>query len=175
MKWVRYTQEQREWAIAQMMPPLNRRVTELARISGITTVTLRTWQNAARAEGKIVPGDGKQANRWSSADKFLMVLEAAPLSAIELSAYCRSKGIYPEQIAQWRLACEQANLSVGPTVTPAVAGAPMPLAATQLEQAKHISQLERSLKKKDRALAEAEALLVLQKKAKAIWGKGKEE
>ncbi len=175
MKWVRYTQEQREWAIMQMMPPLNRRVTELARVTGITTVTLRTWQNMARAEGKIVPGDGKQANRWSSTDKFLMVLEAAPLSAMELSAYCRSKGIYPEQIAEWRLACEQANLSVGPTVKPLAVGTPMPLAVDHLAQAKRISQLERSMKKKDRALAEAEALLVLQKKAQAIWGKDKEE
>lgn len=174
MKRVRYTEEQRAWALRQMMPPLNRAVTELARATGITEVTLRTWQNKARAEGMIVPGDGKQANRWSSADKFRMVLEAAPLSETELAAYCRRKGVYPEQIAQWRQACEQANMPAESSPKPAV-GATMPGTSDEQAQQKRIAQLERAMRKKDQALAEAEALLDLQKKAAAIWGKDKEE
>ena len=51
----------------------------------------------------------KSADRWSSSDKFQMVLEVATLSAEEQSAYCRRQGVYPEQIAQWRHACELAN------------------------------------------------------------------
>lgn len=42
MKYIRYTQEQRDWAIEQMMPPLNRAVVELAKATRITEVTLRT-------------------------------------------------------------------------------------------------------------------------------------
>lgn len=161
MKWVRYSKEQREWAIQQMMPPLNRAVVELAKATGITTVTLRTWQKEARAEGRIVPGDGKKSNRWSSADKFRIVLETAPLSEAELSAYCRRKGIYPEQIAQWRLACERANEVDVPRRMPT--------------ETKRIRELERTLKRNEAALNEANALLELQKKAEAIWGKAKEE
>lgn len=167
MKWIRYTTEQREWAIQQMMPPLNRAVVELAKTTGITAVTLRTWQEMARAEGRIVPGDGKRSDRWSSTDKFRIVLETAPLSEAELSAYCRTKGIYPEQVAQWRLVCEQANVPV--TAKPAA----MPKA--DAKQAQRIRELERMLKKKEAALAEAAALLILEKKAEAIWGKGKAE
>ena len=167
MKQVRYTTEQREWAIQQMMPPLNRAVVELAKATGITTVTLRVWQKAARAEGRIMLGDGKQSDQWSSTNKFRIVLETAPLSEIELSVYCRMKGIYPEQIAQWRLACEQANVPA--TATPAT----MP--QVDAKQAQRIRELERTLKKKDAALAEAAALLALEKKAEAIWGKGKAE
>jgi len=166
MKQVRYTTEQREWAIQQMMPPLNRAVVELAKVTGITTVTLRVWQKAARAEGRIMLGDGKQSDQWSSTNKFRIVLETAPLSEIELSVYCRTKGIYPEQIAQWRLACEQAN-------APAVKSTTIPQA--DAEQSQRIRELERSLKKKEAALAEAAALLALEKKAEAIWGKGKAE
>ena len=174
MKRVRYTEEQREWALRQMMPPLNRAVTELARATGITDVTLRTWKNRARAEGMIVPGDDKQANRWSSVDKFRMVLEAAPLSQTELAAYCRRKGVYPEQIEQWRQACEQANMPV--TSSPkAAANTAMPVTAGEQAQRQRIAQLERAMRKKDKALAEAEALLELQKKAAAIWGKDKAE
>lgn len=155
MKQMRYTAEQREWAISQMMPPINRAVAELAKATGITTVTLRTWQAIARADGRIVPGAGKRREHWSSADKFRMVMEAAPLSEEELSAYCRTKGIYPEQVRHWRLLCEQANEVVHP--------------AEKL-QAKQIRRLERDLQKKEAALAEAEALQVMTKKANAIWG-----
>jgi transposase-like protein len=167
MKWIRYTIDQREWAIQQMMPPLNRAIVELAKTTGITTVTLRTWQKIARAEGGIVPGDGKRSDQWSSADKFRIVLETAPLSQVELSAYCRTKGVYPEQVAQWRVLCEQANVPV----TAKAAGIPK----ADAKQAQRIRELERTLKEKDAALAEAGALLILEKKAEAIWGKGKAE
>jgi transposase-like protein len=167
MKQIRYTAEQREWAIQQMMPPFNRAVVELAKTTGITTVTLRVWQKMARAEGRIMLGDGKQSDQWSSTNKFRMVLETAPLSEAELSAYCRTKGIYPEQIAQWRLICEQANAPV--TAKPAT----MP--TIDAKQGQRIRELERTLKKQEAALAEAAALLTLEKKAAAIWGKGKAE
>lgn len=166
-KMKRYTAECREWAIQQMMPPLNRAVVELAKATGITTVTLRTWQQMARAEGRIVPGDGKQSDQWSSTDKFRIVLETAPLSEAELSAYCRTKGIYPEQAAQWRLVCEQANVAV--TVKSSA------VVTTDTKHVQRIRELERKLKKTDAALAETEALLVLRKKAEAIWGKDEEE
>lgn len=161
----RYTAQEREWAIQQMMPPLNRAVVELARSTGITPVTLRVWQNMARAEGRIVPGNAKRSDQWSSADKFRIVLEAAGLSQAELAAYCRTKGIYPEQVEQWHLACEQANVI-------AHGGKP---AAPNAKQSRRILELERLNRKKDAALAEAEALLILQKKAEAIWGRGKAE
>lgn len=169
MKQIRYTAERREWAIQQMMPPLSRAVVELAKATGITTVTLRVWQKMARAEGRIMLGDGKQNDQWSSAIKFRIVLETAPLSEAELSAYCRTKGIYPEQVAQWRLICEQANAPV--TVKPAA----IPEAKADAKQVQRIRELERTLKKKEAVLAEAAALLVLEKKAAAIWGKGKAE
>jgi Transposase len=161
VKRIRYTAQQREWAIEQMMPPVNRAIVELSKATGITQITLRTWQKAARLEGKIVPGDGKQSNQWSSADKFRVVLETAPLSEVELSEYCRRKGIYPEQIAQWRQACERANDMDAAKLSPA--------------ERKRIRELERSLQRKEAALAEANALLELRKKAEAIWGKEKGE
>lgn len=169
MKQIRYTAEQREWVVQQMMPPLNRAVVELAKATGITTVTLRVWQKMARAEGRIMLGDGKQSDQWSSTNKFRIVLETAPLSEAELSAYCRTKGIYPEQVAQWRLICEQANAPV----TAKSAAPPETKAAAK--QVQRIRELERALKKKESALAEAAALLELEKKAAAIWGKGKAE
>ena len=160
----RYSAEIRERAVQQMMPPLNRKVLDLARETGITTVTLRTWRHQARAEGKVVPGDGKQADQWSSQDKFRVVLESASLNAAELAEYCRRKGLYVEQIKAWREACEQANRP------------PQPSQARREREAdkaaqQRIKQLERELRRKEAALAETAALLVLRKKAEALWGK----
>ena len=175
--------------VEQMMPPINRSVAQLAREYKITSVTLRHWR-ALATKSQLVPGNNKSSERWSSADKFRVVLETASLNEIEFSQYCRSKAVLPEQVAQWRLACEQANTlpklrgSVGTTQTPVGlasgmvcggAAAPAPPPAFSLEAQKKIRALERDIKRKDAALAEKAALLTLGKKANAIWGKGGEE
>lgn len=118
----------------------------------------------ARDKGLIVPGNNKASDQWSSADKFNVVIETAPLSEVELSQYCRIKGIFPEQIQQWRLACQNANTRVEPK----------PAAKKTAEQ-QRIKELERKLLRAEAGRAEAEALLDLRKKANAIWGKDKED
>lgn len=160
----RYSAEQKRWAVQQMAPPLNRSVVELAKASGITVVSLRTWRELARKGGRFMPGS-KGSDRWSSADKFRAVLETAPLSESEIAEYCRAKGLVPEHLKEWRTACEQAN-GAEPR-SDAVVDSP-----TALER---IKKLERELRRKDAALAEAAALLVLRKKADAIWAKGEED
>jgi transposase-like protein len=150
-----------------MMPPQNRSVSELSEETGITAATLYAWRKQARAAGVVVPGDGKQSSEWSSPDKFRIVLESASLSEVELSEYCRRKGLYVEQIQAWREACEQTNASQ-PEQT-----------RQQRERDKQarrrIKALERELARKESALAETAALLVLRKKAEAIWGKDEAE
>lgn len=152
----------------QMMPPLNRTVPELVEATGITDATLYAWRKQARAAGAVVPGEGKQADQWSSQDKFRVVLESASLNEAELAEYCRRKGLYVEQVKAWREACEQAN-------SPAQ---PVKIRREREEEKaakKRIKQLERELRRKDAALAETAALLVLRKKAEALWGKDEDE
>ncbi len=108
-------------------------------------------------------GTGKRNGRWSSADKFRAVLQTATMSEIEISEYCRSAGILPADLVQWRIACEQANT---PTQQEP---------AKDIASVKRIEQLERELRRKEAALAETAALLVLRKKANAIWGKDEDE
>ena len=109
-----------------------------------------------------MPGDGKQAGDWSSADKFRMVLEAASLSEAQLGEFCRRKGVLAEQLKQWRDACEQAN---------ATAAMQSQQSRAQAKASEHrIRSLEKELKRKEAALAEAAALLVFRKKVEAMWG-----
>lgn len=153
--------------IEKMMAPHNTPIRELARQSGISDVTLYNWRKQARLEGYAVPADGKNAEKWSSADKFAVVVETASLNEAELGEYCRRKGLYPEQIAAWREACLEAN---------AKEEAQSQVQRKQMRQARRqIKQLERELRRKDKALAETTALMVLEKKARAIWGDGEDE
>ena len=109
-----------------------------------------------------MPGNGKNAVEWSSADKFGVVLETAPMNEAELAEYCRSKGLFVEQVADWREACQQAN------------AVPGELNREFREQAKtdrkEIKQLKKDLQRKEKALAEAAALIILRKKPRRSGG-----
>ena len=162
-----YSVERKESVLQKMMPPHNIPIPRLAEETGISDVTLYTWRKQARVEGIAVPADGKNPEKWSSEDKFAIVLEAAPLNEAELAEYCRQKGLYVEQVASWRKACLQANAS-------SAAQAKVQQEQTKQDR-KQVKSLERELRRKEKALAETAALLVLQKKAQAIWGDGEDE
>jgi transposase-like protein len=89
------------------------------------------------------------------------------LNEAELAEYCRKKGLYPEQVKAWRAQAEKAM--AGGVVS-----------AKELREAvatekKRNQELERELRRKEKALAETAALLTLRKKAAAIWGEGEDE
>ena len=89
------------------------------------------------------------------------------MNEAEVSAYCRERGLYPEQVEAWRDACMNANEG-------AAAQAKQHRQARKAEQ-KRLRKLERELHRKDKALAETAALLALSKKAEAIWGTTNDE
>ena len=93
----RYSPERKEALLKKLLPPHNMSVAELARQEGISDVTLYAWRNQAKAGGAAVPGDQKLTDNWSAESKLAVVIETATLSEIELSEYCRSKGLYPQQ------------------------------------------------------------------------------
>lgn len=163
----RYSQEQKNAIIEKMMPPSNVSVAELVRQTGISDATLYTWRKQARRGGLVVPGDGKNAEKWSAQEKFRVVLETVSLSEAELAEYCRKKGLYAEQIAAWREACINGNVSA--------ADLEKSVKERSRQDKKQIKALERELRQKEKALAETAALLVLRKKADAIWGEGEDE
>jgi transposase-like protein len=164
---MQYSVERKEALLRQMMPPQNRLVSELARESGITEQTLYTWRRQLRDQGIPMPGSGKNAEEWSSEDKFAVVLETAALNESELSEYCRRKGLFAEQIATWRAACMAANATTPKTTRGQQ--------TQSKEDKKRIRELEKDLHRKEKALAEAAALLILRKKAQAIWGDKEED
>lgn len=163
---VKYSEEFKYSIMMKMMPPQNHSVSEIARETGLSEGTLHKWRKQARAKGLAVPGGEMEVERWSPQDKFLIVVETTSLSEIELAEYCRSKGLYVEQVQAWRDACMQANGGVAQQAAR--------LQKDLRNKDKEIKKLEQELRRKEAALAETAALLVLRKKANAIWGDGED-
>ena len=162
-----YSAERKEAVIKKMLPPHSKSVPEIAKEEGISEPTLYIWRKAARAKGRLLPDGDTTPEGWSSKDKFAAVLETAALNEEQLGQYCRQRGLYPAQIQTWRAACEQAN---------DWEEAQSKRVKEQMRdlQRKH-KDLERENRRKEKALAEAAALLLLKKKANAIWGEDEDE
>lgn len=163
----RYSEGFREQAVRKLMAPNAMSVAQVSRETGVSEQTLYTWRNRFRNQGKAVPADPSNPENWSGENKLAVVIETAALNEEELAEYCRRKGLFVEQVVRWREA--------------AVAGAETlrPLSAAERRELQHerkkSRKLEKELKRKEKALAEAAALLVLQKKAQAIWGDGEDD
>lgn len=161
-----YSPDRKAAVLKRMLPPNNMAIRQLAQEEGISEATLHKWRVQAREKGQLLPDADAGPEGWSSRDKFAAVLETAALNQADLAEYCRKRGLFPEQIKAWRVACEQANDWDRASTAR--------LGQATKEEKKRVKDLERELARKDRALAEAAALLILRKKAHAIWGDGED-
>jgi transposase-like protein len=161
-----YSTERRAAVLKKLEPPNAVPLRQLAKDEGISEATLHTWRRDARSQGRLLPDADAGPDGWTSRDKFAAVLETAALNEVDLAAYCRQRGLYAEQIQTWRAACEQAN--------DWARASSQRLGQATKDDKKQIKALERDLARKEKALAEAAALLVLRKNAAAIWGDGED-
>lgn len=113
----------------------------------------------------MVPASQKDPEGWGPADKFMVVLETAGLNATELGGSCRERGMFPEQVVRWRQAAQDANAQ--PLLTIADQ---KHLQRRHQEDQREIKRLQQELRRKEKALAEAAALLIVSKKIQAYWG-----
>ena len=150
-----------------MMPPNAQSVAQIHRDTGACEPTLYNWRNQYKNEGRVVPADPSNPENWSGQDKLAVVIETASLNEQALSEYCRKKGLYVEQIIRWK------ELALGGYEAQGRLSADERRELKQTRKQKR--QIEKELKRKEKALAEAAALLVLSKKCNAIWGEAEED
>ena len=156
-----YSPERKESVLKKMLPPNSISIIELSKQEGISIGTLYSWRNQARSKGRLMPDSDTTSNGRTSRDKFAAVMETAALNEQEIAAYCREKGIFVEQLDEWREACMRAN--------DWSEASEKELKAVTKEERKKVARLEKELARKEKALAEAAALLVLRKKYNALF------
>jgi transposase-like protein len=153
-----YSQKRKEQVLKWLLPPESQSVSAVHKMTGIPCSTLHTWKAQMLNQKAVSMPKETSTQRWSLAQKLDIIIESATLSQTELADYCRKKGLYVESLAEWKQAFlepEQPNEAL----------------RKDLQAEKQRAQrLEKELKRKDKALAETAALLVLQKKAQLIWG-----
>ncbi len=155
----RYGQAFKDRAVARLLPPENAAVEVVAREVGVGVGTLERWREDAQSR----PALGRA---WTAAARLEAVITTAAMSEADKSAWSRQNGVYPAELDKWRASATTA------LAEPEEARA-SPQATRQ--DKKRIKELERDLARKERALAETAALLVLSKKVEAIFRKGEDE
>ena len=145
--------------MARLLPPESAALEVVAREVGIGVGTLEKWREDAQSR----PARGRA---WTAGARLDAVITTAAMSEAGKSAWCREHGVYPTELDKWRASCTAALAA-----PEEVRASPQ---ATRQDR-KRIKELERDLLRKDRALAETAALLVLSKKVAAIFNKGEDE
>lgn len=155
-----YSKEFKERMVARLLPPNNEPISKVARENNVNEVTLRKWKKKAIESGMKQASDVDVKDKYSSQEKFMIVIETASMSEVELSKYARRKGLYPEQIKGWKEVCVQANGGIAQEASR--------LNKELKHKDKEIRSLEKELQRKEKALAEAAAILVLRKKLNTL-------
>ena len=132
----------------------------VSRELSISTATLERW----RADALSKPA---RERAWTAPARFEAVLVTTAMDEASKSAWCRENGVYPQELEQWRAAATQALAD--PEDTARISH------REKKADRRRIKELERDLRRKEKALAETAALLVLSKKVEAIFSKGEAE
>jgi transposase-like protein len=148
--------------VQRMVGPAALSANRLSREVGIGQPTLSKWLRSA--EGRIgdvkfdspppPPRSPRRPEDWSPEERLRAVMESARLSDEELGTFLRREGLQEVILEEWKAAALEA---LGPQKRPG-------------NDTRKVRELEKELRRKDKALAEAAALLVLQKKVRSLLG-----
>jgi transposase-like protein len=148
--------------VARLLPPESSSVEQVSREVGVSAATLERWRADALANGSGDRAGGNQ--RWTAAARLQALIATSAMDEATRSGWCREQGLYPAELKAWQ--------------QDAIAGLGEPRAVSAVEarqDRRRLKELERELHRKDRALAETAALLVLSKKLSAVFHKDEDE
>jgi len=164
-----YSTKFREKMLAKLTGPGRRTATSLAKEVGVPQATLSRWLREAKVEG-MTQGESKKGagrgrtesrrKRWTPAEKIRVVREATAAGEAGLGALLRREGLHEADLERFReevLDAAAKGFEAG-----------RPRRGLSPEQ-KQVRRLKKELKRKEKALAETAALLVLRKKAEAFF------
>ena len=154
---MKYSAEFIENALVKAYSRGDRSIASVAEELNVKFETLKKWLNRNSSNRSDVAKKEKRPQDWQRDEQLTALLETHSLGEEELNAWCRERGLFPHHLVEWRK-------SLGASET-SQAGEAVSARALRTENEK----LKRELRRKEKALAEAAALLVLQKKFQALW------
>jgi len=159
-----YSDEFKEQALAKVYSRGQRTIQAIADESNLSIHTLKNWMKSTATTDTPNVNSAKRPQDWRPEERLLALHESHDLSGEALNAWCRQHGLFAHQLVQWQTDfCAAAHPRSGGDDS-------QTLRALKVEN----QRLERELNRKDKALAEAAALLILQKKVRAMLAGGVE-
>lgn len=161
-KYKRYSAGFKEQALVKVYSRSNdQSIQSVASALNINLTTLKTWMKQKEQDvNKPASPKSKRPEDWSPEERLAALQQSYSLLGEDLNSWCRERGVFIHQLEQWRADfCSQGD-SVDKREEARV------LRALKVKN----QDLERELLRKDKALAEAAALLILQKKFQALLG-----
>ena len=161
-KYKRYSAGFKEQALVKVYSRGNdQTIQSVADELNINLTTLKTWMKQKEQDvNKPARQKLKRPEDWSPEERLAALQQSYGLLGEDLNAWCRERGVFIHQLEQWKTDfCSQGD---------SVDKREEARALRTLKE--EIQSLERELLRKNKALAEAAALLVLQKKFRALLG-----
>lgn len=166
---IRYSQVMKEQMVSKMLAPNGPSALKLSVETGIAQPTLSKWKRTIGVRPVVAK---KQKREWTLQEKSQALFEVLSLTENERGAWLRRNGVHSEELAQWQIEITT-QLS---QLQPQKRGRGRPKKDPTLAEAeKEIKVLRKDLQRKNAALAEQTALVILQKKAEAIWAAREDE
>jgi len=159
-----YNEDFKDKLVKLMLPPENKSIKELVDEYHAHEQTLYKCRKKAKAKGTVYQDNAGSKQKYSKEMQLQIIIETSPLNNHELSEYCRRKDIYAEEIEAWKQAFITGETDEESKVKKELKDSQAELKLTKKE-----------LDRKEKALAEAAALLVLKKKMQAIWSSDEED
>jgi transposase-like protein len=150
-----------------LLPPYLYSLRQIANELDVGVTTVQKWRQELVNNGHQFESDKPENNSFSAEQKFAAVIATAVMSEHELASYCREHGMYVEHVKSWKA------LSIG--VHSSTQDSQYKLDTARRADKKKIKLLEKELNRKDKALAETAALLVLREKYNALWESSEED
>jgi len=131
----------------------------LAKINNIPYSTISTWKSKLLSRG-----DNMKQKKFSPEEKLEMLFATSSMSEAEISEFCRNRGIYPHMLKTWKKECLKG-----------IASNRRSFDKEKKALVAEVKSLKKEIRRKDKALAEATALLILKKKVQELWGETEDE
>ena len=163
-----YSERFKHSMAAKILTPGGPSALSLSHETGISQTALSRWARVYKFKGLEQMGEElRRPKDWNTEERFDALVSSNNLRGPALGAYLRKTGLTTAHLAKWKQEFTRGNqLSK-------VGRKPKDPEVKSLE--KEVKFLKRDLRRKDKALAEASALLILKKKAQEIWGKDEDE
>lgn len=153
---MKYSAEFIEQALIKVHSRGDRTIKSVAEELGVNFYSIQKWLKIHRIVRTDVVNSERLPHEWPREERLGALLETHALNEEERNAWCRERGLFPHHLEEWRTAFCTGD----PT---------QPKPASTQSLSKENAKLKKELQRKEKALAEAAALLVLQKKFQALW------